>query len=108
MRDVAGLTKPGRHADGGDHYLMIDKQGSKLWTFMFARDGRRHEASLGPLRSVSLAKERSRAAEFWALLAAQIDSLEARRNASKAKTPLGEVAASLSKGQPPADGTQST
>ena len=37
QRAVTTLTKPGRHADGGNLYLKIAKGGSKSWVFLYAR-----------------------------------------------------------------------
>jgi hypothetical protein len=40
-RVVATLTKPGRHADGGNLYLNIEKNGGgRRWVFLFERDSR--------------------------------------------------------------------
>jgi hypothetical protein len=39
-RAVATLTKPGRHADGGELYL---KSGAKHWTFMWVRGVRQRK-----------------------------------------------------------------
>ena len=50
-RGVAAMTKPGRHADGGNLYLTISKTGaavSKRWTFMFSLAGTQREAGFGP------------------------------------------------------------
>ncbi len=67
-RTVATLTKPGRHADGGGLYLLIDKAGAKRWVFLFERAGRQREAGLGGVNSVPLAKAREIAAGFRELL----------------------------------------
>ena len=61
-RLVASLTKPGRHADGGNLYLSISPAGAKSWTFMANFAGKRIELGLGPLATVSLAEARKRAA----------------------------------------------
>jgi Arm DNA-binding domain len=49
-------------------YLVIGKDGSKKWVFMYARDGKRREAGLGSARAVTLAQAREKAAEYRALL----------------------------------------
>lgn len=79
-RTVATLTKPGRHADGGNLYLVVDKGGAKRWTFMFQQHGKQYEAGLGALNSVPLAKAREIAASFRATLAAGLNPIVERRN----------------------------
>lgn len=44
---IVTLTKPGRHADGGNLYLKIAKGGSKSWVFLYTRDGKQTEIGLG-------------------------------------------------------------
>ncbi|HWX13647.1 MAG TPA: Arm DNA-binding domain-containing protein, partial [Methylocella sp.] len=44
---VQRLSKPGRHADGGNLYLYVDKTGGKKWTFFYQLAGRQHEMGLG-------------------------------------------------------------
>jgi hypothetical protein len=39
-RQVATITEPGRHADGGNLYLDVSPTGTKSWTFMFRWYGR--------------------------------------------------------------------
>ena len=53
-RKAAGLSAaevktkgPGRHADGGGLYLMVQANGSRFWTFRYQRDGKSHELGLG-------------------------------------------------------------
>jgi hypothetical protein len=94
-RSVATLAKPGRHADGGNLYLVIDKSGSKRWVFMFKRGGRRREAGLGSALTVPLAKARALAAEFRESLAAGLDPIQVRqaeRKAREGRMTFGEVA----------------
>ena len=56
-RMIVSLTKPGRHADGGNLYLKIAKGGSKSWVFLYARDGKQTEIGLGSAQR----RKRSRA-----------------------------------------------
>ena len=60
VREVKTLTKPGRHADGGNLYLQIAPTGSKQWVFMFQHNGRQREMGLGRAETgeVSLAEAR--------------------------------------------------
>lgn len=71
-RTVAALSKPGRHADGGNLYLTISKTGatvSRRWTFMYVFAGRQREAGFGSTATVTLAEAREQAAEWRSLLA---------------------------------------
>jgi integrase len=49
-RAVASLTKPGRHADGGNLYLVIRPDGSRRYVFLYhdRQTGRPREMGLGP------------------------------------------------------------
>jgi hypothetical protein len=60
----AGIT--GRHADGGNLYLLISDgpHSGARWTFMFSRAGKQTELGLGPARDVTLAEARDKAAEM--------------------------------------------
>ncbi|WP_026362871.1 site-specific integrase [Methylopila sp. M107] len=77
-RSVA--TAPaGRHADGGNLYLLVTTTGAKSWLLIFRHDGRQREMGLGAVRSVSLARARELAAAARAQLSDGIDPIEARR-----------------------------
>jgi hypothetical protein len=64
---VAALSKPGRHADGGNLYLTITGT-SKRWTFLYKLNGKQREAGFGPASAVTLAAARVKAAEYRSLL----------------------------------------
>jgi integrase len=99
-RTVATLTKPGRHADGGDLYLKVDKGGAKRWVFLWMRNGRQREAGLGSVNAVPLAKAREKAAEMRAALADGRDPIEARqatRAERDGRKTFGDVANSFMK-----------
>jgi integrase len=83
---VTKITKPGRHADGGNLFLVVSQTGAKRWAFIWMRQGRQREAGLGSLTSVSLAKARQKAAECRALLAQGLDPIEQRQATQKAAT----------------------
>jgi hypothetical protein len=71
-RTVATLTKPGRHSDGGNLYLLITKTESglsKRWVFMFTHGGKQREAGFGPASVVTLAEARGKAQEWRSMLA---------------------------------------
>ncbi len=57
-RTVATVTKPGRHADGGNLYLSVSPTGAKSWVFMFRWHGGTKELGLGSARDVPLADAR--------------------------------------------------
>jgi integrase len=89
------MTKPGRHADGGNLYLYVDKDGRKKWTFFYQIGGRQREMGLGSARDVGLAKAREKAAKARELLADDIDPLETKRAANRARVAqktFGQVA----------------
>ena len=91
-RGVAALSRPGRHADGG-LYLTITASGARFWVLLYQRAGRRREIGLGPLRNVSLAEARAKAAELRAAVARGEDPT-ARREAGKVRT-FGDAADAL-------------
>lgn len=100
-RAVAGALPPGRHGDGGNLYLIVEKGGARRWLFIYRWAGRQREMGLGALGDVPLAKAREKAAAARALLTDGTDPLDAK--AAKARIPtFGEVAdetvASLSPG----------
>ena len=71
-RTVATMTKPGRHADGGNLYLTISKTGagvSRRWTFLYSLAGKQREAGFGSAAVVTLAEAREKAAGYRSMLA---------------------------------------
>jgi Arm DNA-binding domain len=82
-RSVATLSKPGRHADGGGLYLVVDPSGAKRWAFIFRRTGKLKEMGLGSLKAVSLAKAREIAADCRAEVAAGVNPVDARKARKK-------------------------
>ena len=60
--------KPGRHADGGGLYLVVEKSGAKRWSFLYRQNGRLREMGLGGLVNVPLADARGKAAEARRIL----------------------------------------
>ena len=97
-RFCATVTKPGRHADGGNLYLRVDAAGSARWTFMWVRNGRQREAGLGPRELVSLAQARELASRMRESLARGVDPLEARaaeRRAGAGRVTFGQAADAL-------------
>ena len=78
-RSAATLKKPGRHADGGGLYLVVNKGGSKQWVFLFRFGGRLREMGLGGVSAVSLAEARKLAEACRAKVAKGINPIEARQ-----------------------------
>ncbi|WP_034998471.1 tyrosine-type recombinase/integrase [Beijerinckia mobilis] len=87
------VSKPGRHADGGNLYLRVEASGSARWVFLWMRDGRQREAGLGSRDIVSLAEARELAASMRQSLTKGIDPLEARaaeRRANATRITFGQ------------------
>ncbi len=97
-RGAAAITKPGRHADGGNLYLQVSASGSRQWTFLFERNGKQREMGLGSAEhgNVTLADAREKALEARRHLAQGIDPIEARNgklaNAKVAGIKFGKFA----------------
>jgi len=72
-------NEPGRNADGGGLYLVVDKGGAKRWVFLFRWDKKLKEMGLGGVIAVSLAKARELAAGCRAQLAVGVNPIAARR-----------------------------
>lgn len=91
-RGLPGITKPGRHADGGNLYLVISPNGGRRWTFLFRWRGKPTEIGLGGARDVSLARARELATAARARLAEGLDPRSVRTTAGAT---FGEVADTL-------------
>lgn len=90
---VAGPLSPGRHADGGNLYLFVDKSGARRWTFLYEFHRRQREIGLGSLTRVSLARAREKAIAHRAMLADGIDPLAAREHVAQIPTFAAAAAA---------------
>jgi integrase len=81
---------PGRYADGGGLYLLVDKAGAKRWVFRFRwkdgqdrpGNGRLRDMGLGNLSSVPLANARTLAEQCRADLQAGLDPIATRNSRS--------------------------
>lgn len=89
---VKNETKPGRHRDGGGLILNVGATGSKSWTFMWVRDGKKREAGLGSYPAVGLAAARERAAECRTIVAAGGDPIAERDKAERRAADEAEAA----------------
>jgi hypothetical protein len=74
-------------------YLNVTASGARSWVLIYQRAGRRREIGLGPLRDVSLAEARGKAADLRAAIARGEDPI-ARREGEKACT-FGDAADAL-------------
>ena len=76
-REAKNITKPGRHADGGNLYLNVTPTGARSWVFLYRFGGKQREKGLGSAapRHVSLAKAREKAAAARQALAEGRDPL---------------------------------
>lgn len=93
-----GKLPPGRHADGENLYLVVDRNGAKRWAFIYRwRDrgasgpGRLREMGLGSFSKVDLAGARLKAEDARRLLGRGVDPIEARKADRPAPT-FGELA----------------
>ncbi|MFG1246029.1 tyrosine-type recombinase/integrase [Xanthobacter flavus] len=101
-RQVQTIKEPGRHADGGGLYLVVDKSGARRWVFLFRwkatptepGTGKLREMGLGSAISVSLAAARESAVRVREQIAAGVDPIAASRIAKAAASvpTFGEVA----------------
>ena len=76
---VAALKTPGRHADGGGLYLVVDPSGAKRWLLRVVVRGRRRDIGLGGLSTSSLAMAREQAALYRGVARSGGDPLAKRR-----------------------------
>lgn len=85
-RSVMTIKKPGRHADGGGLYLVVDKRGAKRWVFLFRQNGRLREMGLGGLTSVGLADARKLAESCRRSRASGLNPIETRKANTRVPT----------------------
>lgn len=78
---VAKITAPGLHLDGGGLYLAVAGTGSRKWVFRY----KRRDMGLGGYPAVSLAEARQKAAEAREVLARGEDPIEVRKAAEAAR-----------------------
>ncbi len=83
---IKGLG-PGRHADGGNLYLLVKPDGRKTWLFRY-RDritGKPRDAGLGPLADVKLTLAREKAHAMRLQLLDGVDPLNAKHERKEAE-----------------------
>lgn len=83
------------HSDGGNLYLIVDESGSRRWTFVYQRNGKRREMGLGSLKAVGIAEARQAAAAARALLAQDVDPIMERKRRRAKGVTFGPYAQAL-------------
>jgi integrase len=80
-RKVETISKPGRHADGGNLYLSISPNGGRSWVFLYRWRGKPTEIGLGSARKghVKLARARELAGEARAQIEKGVNPKDARK-----------------------------
>lgn len=95
------IKAPGMYSDGGGLYLQIAPSGARSWIFRFMMNGKRRDMGLGPVKSVTLAKAREKAAGARQDIGGGVDPIAARdaaraaQEAEQAKAVTFEMAAGL-------------
>jgi integrase len=92
-RQARGLTaakvksaKPGKYFDGRNLKLLVRSEGSKSWSFVYTRDGKKREMGLGSVRrGVTLAKARELARNALDLHLAGADPLSVKQGRHAAR-----------------------
>ena len=75
IRSLKPASKPYRQADGGNMFIEVRPNGSKLWRLAYRFGGKQKLMSFGRYAEVSLAKARERRREAKALLADGVDPM---------------------------------
>lgn len=89
---VNALKEPGRYADGGGLFLVVDPSGAKRWLLRTVVHGRRRDIGLGGLSLVTLAEARGKALEMRKIARDGGDPLAARRQAKAVVPTFAEAA----------------
>ncbi len=91
-RFVQTVTVPGRYADGGGLYLLVDQAGNRRWLYRYTRNKRTRDMGLGPARDVSLARARELAEDARRATREGIDPIEVRPTAQRQAVTFREAA----------------
>lgn len=95
IRNLKPQQKPYKKSDGEGLYVLVTREGSKLWHFAYRFAGKQKTISLGSYPVVTLAMAREAKADAKRLLAQGIDPSEKRKadkRAAAAARTFGEVA----------------
>ena len=77
-KQVAAITKPGKHSDGNGLYLLVKPNGNRSWVLLLIGGGQRREMGLGTPDAVPLAAARKLAADAKAAFAEGRDPIAER------------------------------
>lgn len=91
---VRTLDRPGRHADGGGLYLVVDRYG-KRWVLLFQMNGKRREMGLGAYPAVALAQARDKAEAARQAVQQGVDPIAAKKVAPKAEDTFASFSEAL-------------
>ena len=89
---VRQIKAPGRHADGGGLYLLVEPTGAKRWVLRTVVQGRRRDIGLGSATLVSLVEAREMAAAFRKTARAGGDPIAEHRKVQKLAPTFEEAA----------------
>ncbi len=90
---VRNLKTPGRYADGGGLYLVVDGPDTKRWIQRIQiKGGRRTDIGLGGLSTTTLAEAREKAQGYRKLARQGIDPVAAKREAERVTPTFSEAA----------------
>ena len=89
-RFVENVTKAGHHSDGQGLYLIVRASGSKSWSHVWIKNGKRREMGLGGLSKVPLALAREQAEQIRHQIGRGLNPFQER--AIVRTKPFGEVA----------------
>jgi integrase len=89
---VRQIKAPGRHADGGGLYLLVEPTGAKRWVLRTVVQGRRRDIGLGSARLIALAEAREKAAAYRRTARADGDPIAVHRQAQKPAPTFEEAA----------------
>ena len=96
---VRALAKPGKYADGGGLYLVVEPSGAKRWLLRTVIRGKRCDIGLGGARLVSLAEARDTALAMRKVARNGDDPLAARRKTRKVVPTFSDAAHTVHKAQ---------
>lgn len=99
---VRNLKTPGRHADGGGLYLVVDPSGAKRWVLRTLVHGKRTDIGLGGLSVRPLADARKAAIELRSIARAGGDPLAVRRQKAVAVPTFGKAVQTVFESHSPA------
>lgn len=89
---VRNLKEPGLYADGGGLYLRIDQTLARRWVWVFFWRGKRREMGLGSAATTELKDARKAAEAARQVLAAGLDPIADRKQASQPTLTFGDLA----------------